>query len=160
MSPCHLANRMWWYNLYEEPFIVLLPKDHKLCKKSAIERSDLDNENVLMMGEGHCFRDQVIEALPNINCDKSQPASVQTMTEGSSRRPSAIWLPPDWASPYCLKLLLSALKIGKITWKFALFRESRQPAPLHWHGGQAFPATRPSTPFANQSTTAANRNYP
>ena len=70
--------------LYEEPFIVLLPKDHPLCKKSAIERSDLDNENVLMMGEGHCFRDQVIEALPNINCAKPQPASVQTMTEGSS----------------------------------------------------------------------------
>ena len=50
--------------LYEEPFIVLLPKDHPLCKKSSIERGDLDHENVLMMGEGHCFRDQVIEALP------------------------------------------------------------------------------------------------
>jgi len=70
--------------LYEEPFIVLLPKNHPLCKKSSIERRDLDNENVLMMGEGHCFRDQVIEALPNINCGKLQPASVHTMTEGSS----------------------------------------------------------------------------
>ena len=70
--------------LYAEPFVVLLPQSHPLSKKKVIERGDLDTENVLMLGEGHCFRDQVIEALPNINCWNKQSASVRTMTEGSS----------------------------------------------------------------------------
>ena len=70
--------------LYEKPFVVVLPKKHPLSKKQTIDRRDLDDENVLMMGEGHCFRDQVIEALPNINCGKVQSGSVRTMTEGSS----------------------------------------------------------------------------
>ncbi|MFT7403432.1 LysR substrate-binding domain-containing protein [Zhongshania sp.] len=46
--------------LYEEPFVVLLPSDHPLAKKSALHHDDLINENVLLLGEGHCFRDQVM----------------------------------------------------------------------------------------------------
>jgi LysR family hydrogen peroxide-inducible transcriptional activator len=70
--------------LYEEPFVVLLPQSHPLAKKDKIAHSDLDNENVLMLGEGHCFRDQVIEALPNINRKPVEAAPIRTMTEGSS----------------------------------------------------------------------------
>jgi len=70
--------------LYEESFVVLLPKDHALASQVAIKTSDLDNENILMMGEGHCFRDQVSKILPNINQKKSSEASIRTMTEGSS----------------------------------------------------------------------------
>jgi LysR family hydrogen peroxide-inducible transcriptional activator len=36
------------------------------------------------MGEGHCFRDQVFQILPNINKNKSESALIRTMTEGSS----------------------------------------------------------------------------
>jgi LysR family hydrogen peroxide-inducible transcriptional activator len=70
--------------LYEEPFVVLIPENHILAAKQEIEHSDLDGENVLMMGEGHCFRDQVIEALPNINQNPNETAPIRTMTEGSS----------------------------------------------------------------------------
>ena len=70
--------------LYEEAFVVLLPKDHVLASQTAIKKSDLDNENILMMGEGHCFRGQVTEILPNINQSRSSKASIRTMTEGSS----------------------------------------------------------------------------
>jgi LysR family hydrogen peroxide-inducible transcriptional activator len=70
--------------LYEEPFVVLIPENHHLATKETIEHSDLDGENVLMMGEGHCFRDQVIEALPNINQNPVKAAPIRTMTEGSS----------------------------------------------------------------------------
>ena len=70
--------------LYDESFVLLIPKSHPLTTKKEIEQADLDNENVLMMGEGHCFRDQVIEALPNINRNDSPQASIRTMTEGSS----------------------------------------------------------------------------
>lgn len=50
--------------LYEESFVVLMPKAHRLAKKTAISEADLSKENVLMLGEGHCFRDQVLEACP------------------------------------------------------------------------------------------------
>ncbi|MEZ8132201.1 MAG: LysR family hydrogen peroxide-inducible transcriptional activator [Polaribacter sp.] len=70
--------------LYEEPFVVLLPKDHPLATKAGINKSDLKNENILMMGEGHCFRDQVFKVLPKINQYESSDASIRTMTEGSS----------------------------------------------------------------------------
>ena len=70
--------------LYEEPFVLLTPEDHPLAKKKEIQHKDLDGENILMMGEGHCFRDQVIEALPNINQNPVKAAPIRTMTEGSS----------------------------------------------------------------------------
>ena len=70
--------------LYEEPFVVLLPKDHPLANRAAISTSDMDNENLLMMGEAHCFRDQVSKVLPNINQNEASDASISTMTEGSS----------------------------------------------------------------------------
>ena len=70
--------------LYDEPFVLLMPEGHPLAAKKEIQHSDLDGENVLMMGEGHCFRDQVIEALPNINQQPTTAAPIRTMTEGSS----------------------------------------------------------------------------
>lgn len=70
--------------LYEEPFVVLIPDNHPLADKPSVQHNDLDNENVLMLGEGHCFRDQILEALPNLEHHSEQPASISTMTEGSS----------------------------------------------------------------------------
>ncbi len=48
-------------SLYEEPFVTLLPIDHPLSKKEAITCAELKKENVLLLGKGHCFRDQVLE---------------------------------------------------------------------------------------------------
>lgn len=71
--------------LYTEPFVVLVPADHKLAKKALIKPSDLDNENVLLLGEGHCFGDQVREALPNLNQHLDENLQqIRTHSEGSS----------------------------------------------------------------------------
>ncbi len=67
--------------LYEEPFVLLLPKRHRLADKPTIEPDDLTDENVLLLGDGHCFRDQILEAYPNLQAD---PGSVRTAAEGSS----------------------------------------------------------------------------
>jgi LysR family hydrogen peroxide-inducible transcriptional activator len=48
-------------NLYEEPLLVLMRKDHALSQKKSIEISDLKQENVLLLGEGNCFRKQILE---------------------------------------------------------------------------------------------------
>jgi LysR family hydrogen peroxide-inducible transcriptional activator len=61
--------------------VLLLPKTHPLAKQASIKSTDLDNENVLLLGEGHCFGDQVRLALPNLN---KHPGKIRTESEGSS----------------------------------------------------------------------------
>ena len=51
--------------LYEEPFVALVPASHPLNNRDAIDLNELARENVLLLGSGHCFRDQVLEVCPN-----------------------------------------------------------------------------------------------
>ena len=50
--------------LYDEPFVVLLPSSHPLTVRKTISSAQLEDENVLLLGKGHCFRDHVLEACP------------------------------------------------------------------------------------------------
>lgn len=50
--------------LYDEPFVVLLPSSHPLTARKSISSTQLEDENVLLLGKGHCFRDHVLEACP------------------------------------------------------------------------------------------------
>tara|TARA_R110002012_G_scaffold322108_1_gene555957 strand:+ start:75891 stop:76838 length:948 start_codon:yes stop_codon:yes gene_type:complete len=46
--------------LYYEPFVGYIPKNHRLGSTSKIEVSDLDINDVLLLQDGHCFRDGVL----------------------------------------------------------------------------------------------------
>lgn len=75
--------------LYEEPFVVLMRRDHPLACEEAIDPQSLDQEEVLLLGEGHCFRDQVLETCPNLKVSMehnghSAQGKVRTAAEGSS----------------------------------------------------------------------------
>lgn len=48
--------------LYSEDFLMLLHPSHPWCKKSSISASSLADTELLLLGEGHCFRDQVLES--------------------------------------------------------------------------------------------------
>ena len=50
--------------LYEEPFVVLMPTSHPLTQRKTVRSAHLEDETVLLLGAGHCFRDQVLEACP------------------------------------------------------------------------------------------------
>ena len=52
--------------LYDEPFEVLLPHDHAWSKKKQINPDLLPDSDLLLLGDGHCFRDQVIDMCPAI----------------------------------------------------------------------------------------------
>lgn len=69
--------------LYDEPFEVLLPSHHPWTKKQSIDKEDLLSERLLLLGEGHCFRDQILEACPAINAQISSPANT-LIAEGGS----------------------------------------------------------------------------
>lgn len=46
--------------LYYEPFVAYIPQNHRLHQKDKIIASDLDIEDVLLLEDGHCFREGVI----------------------------------------------------------------------------------------------------
>ncbi len=72
-------------SIYEEDFVVLMPAKHPLSKKTRITGADLEKENVLMLGEGHCFRDQILESCPNLRESvEDNKSNVRTAAEGSS----------------------------------------------------------------------------
>jgi len=75
--------------LYDEPFVVLMPNDHPLAEYEEIDPSALVEHDLLLLGPGHCFREQVLGACPqltaNINRDANRGESNQRfVTEGSS----------------------------------------------------------------------------
>jgi len=47
--------------LYDEPFWVALPKGHALAKNKAIDVCDLPHEELLLLADGHCLRNQVLD---------------------------------------------------------------------------------------------------
>ena len=61
--PIDLQNLMAW-PLYDEDFVVLLPQDHRWNHEDSIPARKLAEEHLLLLGPGHCFRDQVVEACP------------------------------------------------------------------------------------------------
>jgi len=46
--------------LYYEPFVGYIPNDHRLSSKKKLETSDLDLDDILLLEDGHCLRDGVI----------------------------------------------------------------------------------------------------
>ncbi|MBI2799448.1 MAG: LysR family transcriptional regulator [Gammaproteobacteria bacterium] len=47
--------------LFYEPFVAALPADHPLAKRQLLKVSDLMNEKLLLLDEGHCLRDQALD---------------------------------------------------------------------------------------------------
>lgn len=50
--------------LYDEDFVALLPAQHAWAGETQIPSKRLAEEKLLLLGPGHCFRDQVVEACP------------------------------------------------------------------------------------------------
>lgn len=67
--------------LYDEPFVAVLPNDHPWIKRKRVSVHDLSGENLLLLGQGHCFRDQVLNVCPA--CNRSAQGLARTV-EGSS----------------------------------------------------------------------------
>jgi len=67
--------------LYDEPFMMVVPKGHELARQKEIDSRQLNEIRMLLLGEGHCFRDQVLEACPTLNQSFHDQ---HTVTEGSS----------------------------------------------------------------------------
>jgi LysR family hydrogen peroxide-inducible transcriptional activator len=70
--------------LYDEPFVAALPLSHPLAKNKSITAQALKSETMLLLGNGHCFRDHVLEVCPEFARFSSSTEGIQKSFEGSS----------------------------------------------------------------------------
>lgn len=47
--------------LFEDPFSLAVPANHPLAKLDSVDLNDLHQENLLLLEEGHCLRDQSLQ---------------------------------------------------------------------------------------------------
>ncbi len=47
--------------LFEEPFLLAVPGGHPLGNKQTVDMSDLEDQELLLLEDGHCLRDQALE---------------------------------------------------------------------------------------------------
>ena len=70
--------------LYDEPFIIALPKAPPLAKRKSVSAEELKQETMLLLGTGHCFRDHVLEVCPEYARFSSDAEGIRKSFEGSS----------------------------------------------------------------------------
>lgn len=70
--------------LYDERFYIALPKTHVLAKRTHISSEQLVTEALLVLGVGHCFRTQVLQANPRAQPFSIEQDGLQKSFEGTS----------------------------------------------------------------------------
>jgi LysR family hydrogen peroxide-inducible transcriptional activator len=70
--------------LYDEPFVIAMPKHHLWAQRDAIGAEELKSETMLLLGNGHCFRDQVLEVCPEMSRYSTSGDGIARTFEGSS----------------------------------------------------------------------------
>ncbi|TSE26248.1 Hydrogen peroxide-inducible activator [Tepidimonas aquatica] len=70
--------------LYDEPFVAAVPRDHPLAARDAVTVDELKRETMLLLGNGHCFRDHVLQVCPEFARFSDHSEGIQKSFEGSS----------------------------------------------------------------------------
>ena len=70
--------------LYHEPFMVAMPSDHPLAKRSSVRTADLNGETLLLLEDGHCLRDQALDVCSRLDVNEKQDfrgTSIETLRQ-------------------------------------------------------------------------------
>lgn len=76
----HFESRL----LYDEPFYFAAAKQHPKAGKKAVDLRDLDDEEVLLLEDGHCLRDQALEVCNAHNARENtsfRATSIETLRQ-------------------------------------------------------------------------------
>ena len=66
--------------VYEEPFRVVVPAAHPWVGRNEVDADELEGQDLLLLGQGNCFRDQVLESCPRLTA----PDALAHSLEGGS----------------------------------------------------------------------------
>src|SRR5258706_9504024 len=67
--------------VYDEPFLVAVPKGHAWEGRKRVTSEELTRESLLLLGEGHCFRDQVLEFCHTSRTRAIEGGSLETIRQ-------------------------------------------------------------------------------
>ncbi len=73
--------------LFTEELLLALPPHHRLLRKASIRPADLGAERFILMKEGHCLGDQVLDFCtrrdfhPNVSCRSAQIETVRALVQ-------------------------------------------------------------------------------
>ena len=70
--------------VYDEPFVVTVPRDHPWSERESVRSTELKEQTMLLLGNGHCFRDHVLEVCPELSRFSQSSVGIQKTFEGSS----------------------------------------------------------------------------
>ena len=70
--------------LYDEPFLAAVPAAHAFAARRSVTSQELKSETLLLLGNGHCFRDHVLEVCPEFARFSSDAEGIRKSFEGSS----------------------------------------------------------------------------
>ena len=70
--------------LYDEPFVAAVPLAHPLAVRECITADEIKQETMLLLGNGHCFRDHVLEVCPEFARYSNDAEGIRKSFEGSS----------------------------------------------------------------------------
>lgn len=58
--------------IFTEKFLLAMPQNHQLAKKKKIQASDLKGQNLMLLEDGHCLRNQALEACSMLGAFEAQ----------------------------------------------------------------------------------------
>lgn len=64
--------------LYYEPFVAYIPENNKIAQKTEIEISDLNIDEILLLQDGHCFRDGILNLCKNQKMDSKNSFQLES----------------------------------------------------------------------------------
>ncbi len=100
--------------LFKEPFLAAVPANHKLAAAKTVRINDLASAGLLLLEEGHCLRDNALEAchLDGLQNEEISATSLETLRQmvgmglGVTLMPAlACCDPSNQASPVALRPL-------------------------------------------------------
>lgn len=145
--------------LFDEPFVVLLPSHHPLAAKTVIAPEDLESAEVLLLGAGNGFREQVLAALPGLRPEgeEDNPTTAQGTTLETLRHMTASGLG-------ITILPLSAAETPFFTTEWLAVRPFAHPTPhrtlaLAWRASFPRPKAVDALRNAVQACSGAYWNY-
>ncbi|MEW5838562.1 MAG: LysR substrate-binding domain-containing protein [Pseudomonadota bacterium] len=69
--------------VYDEDFVVAMPPEHPWGHESILSPARLAEGELLLLGQGHCFRDQVLQLCPECNRSANFSGLQRTLEGGS-----------------------------------------------------------------------------
>lgn len=68
--------------LYDEDFVMVVPEDHPFARRGDLTLASLDDVRLLLLADGHCLRDQIVDLCKM--AEVNQSAASQSITRAAS----------------------------------------------------------------------------